>query len=652
MKLSIEYYKNIRKLDIEFVQNKVNFIYGISGSGKSSICDAIIDKNPLDHLTFGANTSKQKIMIYPSINEEDIDIFNDENKSLFLNDTNKDEMYQILFSNGNEVENVYDLLMDELKEINGIKPYLTNYLNNINKLKKEIDLKSNAKKIDGTKNALTGLEIEMNSTDYIKNYNLIKLYGKDNIEWVKEGISFNQYEMGKCPFCHRKLSDYRKNIINRINEIPLKNYKLITSSNTYINVFKMQEPDYTSKRDVAKSKKELQKLLNTEIEVNELLNNLDNLNVVDLFNEKLINSIKLSDILKEKLPEIVPIIENFNSNYNDIKNRVAKISIKTKDLISNNLKLLNKYIQLLGIPYKFYVPKYNNSIKEINAYLTHNDNSKIEDNRKCLSYGEINIIALLLFIVGSKKDYVIIDDPASSFDENRKAIIYSFIMELLKDKTCIVLSHNQSFAKNAVIDQKINNKNNTNNIGCNYFISNVDNRLCVEQIKIEDFDKVYNHIKKYILNNTMSYFQKIINLRFLIEISRENRNKDDGCIYKYLSEIMHNKSKKKILKTIGKQYSEEDVLNLILTKFDVSLEPIPDDIFYDFNLGNLTLFEKVAYAREKLNKNSNNYKLIDKYAKDILSEIVHLSDTNISALNPYKYSIYSQNVIDIVNNLI
>ena len=43
MEIKLHNYKNIDELNVDFLDNKINFVYGLSGSGKSSICEAIID---------------------------------------------------------------------------------------------------------------------------------------------------------------------------------------------------------------------------------------------------------------------------------------------------------------------------------------------------------------------------------------------------------------------------------------------------------------------------------------------------------------------------------------------------------------------------------------------------------------------------------
>lgn len=49
---------------------------------------------------------------------------------------------------------------------------------------------------------------------------------------------------------------------------------------------------------------------------------------------------------------------------------------------------------------------------------------------------------------------MIIDDPASSFDEYRRKIIFDFIYEFHKKSTVLVLSHDHVFAKLAAFHNK------------------------------------------------------------------------------------------------------------------------------------------------------------------------------------------------------
>lgn len=74
-----------------------------------------------------------------------------------------------------------------------------------------------------------------------------------------------------------------------------------------------------------------------------------------------------------------------------------------------------------------------------------NSNSD-NDMRNLLSTGEKNLIALLLFLARPDGDVLLIDDPASSFDDYRRTQIFDLI-QAVGDKTLLVVSHEPSIYK-------------------------------------------------------------------------------------------------------------------------------------------------------------------------------------------------------------
>ena len=224
-----------------------------------------------------------------------------------------------------------------------------------------------------------------------------------------------------------------------------------------------------------------------------------------------------------------------------------------------------------------------------------------------------------------------------------------------------MLSHDQSFIKNAMIDIKQemskSKKKNwqdaalTKNIGRILYVSSNNYCANISNIDLEDYDNLSSHVRNFMLNNDLSYFRKIINLRIFFEEYDRKNDKECKEIYSYLSAIMHyerSKTREAVINGL-KSLGEEEILNSIKNKSSISLEPLPEDRFYDFDIDELTQFEKVFYTRESINKNSSDYKELNKYAKDTLSDIVHLNNQTIYTLNPYKYVSYPQNVLDIVD---
>ena len=661
MEIKLHNYKNIDELNVDFLDNKINFVYGLSGSGKSSICEAIIDDKPEENVKFG--TVASEVLVIPKIDKNSIAIYNGNTKDLLLNEIGSSAVYKIIFNNSGEIDEIYNELNNHFRMLNECRPKMNEFLTDMIKLKKEIGIsRSNATSFPkNKKDRLSCLEKEAESDKYRKNYYFLKRNSVDYLKWIINGSKLPYYyENGKCPFCHRKLTESKKKRLNEIISLTPENYEALSSSITYQEVFKLDVPNYSSKRSIKKVKKEIEELFEVEIEVKKLLNLFDSLNTSNLDIQGL-KKFEVSEMLERQLPELSASINVYNDSLKKIKSLATQMISKTNTLVKNNLKLLNNYLKILGIPYYFQIGKYTKTDKIASTYLVHKDNEVKDNNIKCLSYGEKNIVSLLLFILGTTEENIVIDDPASSFDENRRTIIYRLIMDNLCGKTVIVLSHDQSFIKNAMIDIKqemIKSKNEnwqdaalTKNIGRILYVSSNNYCANISNINLEDYDNLSSHVRNFMLNNDLSYFRKIINLRIFFEEYDRKNDKECKEIYGYLSAIMHYgklKTREAVINDL-KSLSEEEILNLIKNKCSISLEPLPEDRFYDFDIDELTQFEKVFYTRESINKNSSDYKELNKYAKDTLSDIVHLNNQTVYTLNPYKYVSYPQNVLDIVD---
>ena len=668
MEIKLKNYKNIGELAINFIDNKVNFVYGMSGAGKSSIFEAIVDKTPSENVKFGM--SADSVSISPRLESEQINIFNGGTPTLLLDEEGSNAVYRILFNNSGEIDKIYDKLNDYFMKLNECRPQMNTFLENMAKLKKEIGITRGSSFPKNGKDKLSLLEKESEDKKYKENYNFLKRNGTGYLEWVIAGADFPVYKIGKCPFCSRKLSENKKKYLEKVISLKPKNYEALSSSITFNEVFKLDVPNYTSKRSIKSVKNKVEELFSVEQEVKGLLEIFDNLNTSNLDITKL-TKFSISEMLKNQLPELANAIEIYNASLDNIQHAAKRMNGETRHLIKKNLDKLNYCLKILGIPYYFLIGKYEKNAKIASTYLVHNDNKTENNNVKNLSYGEKNIVSLLLFIFSVDKEIVVIDDPASSFDENRRTIIYRLIMDNIRDKSVIILSHDQSFVRNAIIDIKneIKRQKKSNgkekfyekwqdaasaiNIGELLYLSQYNGKVHLRNIDIDDFNNLSIHAKKFMQDNNLSYFRKIINLRIYIESLGKDLNETNKLIYGYLSLIMHHKyypTRQAVISNLEKQHkNEKEILNLIKKEFSIELEPLPENRLYDFKEEELTPFEKVVYKRETMNKNCLKYKELNKYARDTLSDIVHLNNQTVYTLNPYKYVSYPQNVLDIIS---
>ena len=85
MNLKVKNYKNISNLNLDIEDNKINYIFGISGSGKSSIVNAVIGDTSEKNITYGKKIGDMELVLSPTLKEDDYLIFNENTHQKFRN---------------------------------------------------------------------------------------------------------------------------------------------------------------------------------------------------------------------------------------------------------------------------------------------------------------------------------------------------------------------------------------------------------------------------------------------------------------------------------------------------------------------------------------------------------------------------------------
>lgn len=644
MRLEVKNYKNITKLDLSIESEKINYIFGISGSGKSSIVSAVIGDKSEKNISYGKKIEEMKLTVEPELSNGNYLIFNEQtHQKLILNKNNNEEVYSILFENDNSLEIIRKDISILLANINSKRQELFNYVQNVDQMIKIINkrkLPSSGKFSSGS--SLEKLKGEIDNPKYKKYSNFIHDKGLDYVKWIESGTSFSAFHEGKCPFCTKKMSKFRIDKIEEIIKISPEQYSIISDSQDVLNKIGINVPNFSYKREVLKLEKDLYDAIENKKIIENIYNMVDSYNL-DSLDIKEIKKITFSQTLTELFPEIRLVVDEFNENIVELKKKLCNIKLKTSKFIGRNLKKLNDYLSKFSIPYEFEIDNYNTMSKTATVFLVSKKEKKHEDRTDNLSYGEKNIIALLLFLVSAKKQLIIIDDPASSYDDNRRKIIYELLYEFHDNQTYIILSHDQVFIKYALLG--LSTKKYLDKTGKIVCLENIKGECNTKDITEVDFDNLQNQVISFMKNTDLSYYRKIINLRILAELNKSNR-KNDQLIYSYLSAILHNTNKTEILNQLAEEtVNESKVLELIENKYKIILSAIPDDIYYDFDYDKLTNFEKIAYKREEYRRKRGNKKVKNFIEKEF-DYIIHLNNRYFVSLNPYKFDVYSESVYD------
>ena len=650
MEISIENYNNIKKIDYTIMENKINFLFGISGCGKSSIAYALTSDDYSNHVPY------EQPNLTPKVQIDGVQVVGNHYKmfdfeymrNILINKTQKKDVYNVIVGDNGNIDAIRKDYLIMIKELIDKKDFIYNLVGKINTLENDLKI---AYKQDGTYKStclIKKLTTNLNDKDvnYLKNKNLTSA----QIKWFSDGVKMDLYKQDKCPFCNKKLSVYRKEQINKMLIFDSKTYEKINSKSNIFTELKIKEPNWIKKKEVNLFNKQIADYHNLLPELQNVIGYIVLAEKSDISVDDL-QPLKVSKEMKTYCPDIAEAIAEFNKKYGIIRKKIGEIKKKTDKLLSKNLKKINDYLNILGIKYIFCKDFIDDTAKEANFIIKAIVDKKSSDRVENLSFGEKNIIGLILFLISNRSyRFLIVDDPASSFDEFRRKVIFDILFKLKSPKTTIlVLSHDHVFAKYAVYhfdkSTKVTNKSNMDKLYYSY-TGNVDYIETYDETKIipittDSFGTMTEFIKKRIsdLGNDISY-QMAINMRLYYELNKAS--KYHKAVYGYLSGILHRYDKEFIvekLKRDGK--TEEDILNVIKEDFNEEFNSLKCEYLSDIEIDKFNNFEKIIYARECC-KNSNKGRII----KDELSNVVHMNLAYAICLNPYKYNYFSNYVYE------
>lgn len=264
------------------------------------------------------------------------------------------------------------------------------------------------------------------------------------------------------------------------------------------------------------------------------------------------------------------------------------------------------------------------------------------------STGEKNFISLyfeLILAKRSDKKIVVLDDPISSFDSIYKNKIIYAILNLLKDKKVIILTHSLDAIR--LVNHQYNNSyvlyimRNIDS-GDNGFIQIIDEEkeLIINIPKILKKIKDQKFINDYVCENKQFAVSIVPFLRDYINIKVDNTKATEKR-YEKLSKLMHGYESRKInlTKTIhevtGVIIQESNGTDIVIASGDINSLSIPKKIIKDDNypllnrtlLYNLTflqlriLVEKTLYNKDKscieIRKKPPLQKVIERYLSNI-----------------------------------
>jgi len=700
IQIKINNCNNIKELNFKVIKDHLNIKYAMNGTGKSSIAKIIKayveGKDIKKFKTFGSEIDPH-IEISENINK--VEVFNED----FVN--------QIVFKESEVIPNAFDVfiksqnydeklsaLNERLKELKtGIteNEEIITLLNIFREVSSKISFNANQtsiKKNPFVKSILSKENIykipkELEKyTPFIQNHSL----NIDWIDWKQKGSNYDQ--IAGCPYCAEELpksynnekdvfnKTYTKASIKHVKDM-LENCEKLAD---YINneKYSILLSCIKETNDEEFVEMNLRKYVE---EMNYLRNKIEKCNSFDSVNFKSEEISKLDEYVKS-LKIKVEGIDFFNIDKTlgiiiDINERLDKLlqeidSVK-KDIGSlkgiiqssanNSILDINTFLKQAGINYEIFITPVSQS--EAKTVLKYNGNGveKYDVNviKDHLSWGEKNAFGLMLFMLYANSqaaDLVILDDPVSSFDSNKKYAIINRLFTTVNNlksfykKTVVFLTHDFE----PIIDFVVNTKPTGGYIAPNY-LRNVFGNLTEYPIIREDIKSVIKLQKELAKNDLLNNVHRIVFLRKYIEHS-DNSLKAE-CAYNLLSSLIHGKSEP------DKKIGNEEFIALSWSEIDDGVTYICEYI-ENFNYTN---FLEIDFKKESLinlyNSESNSYLKIqifrvyleiaimrDKIKDDVLikfiDEVYHIENDYIYYLDFIKYDTIPTHIIEICDKFI
>ena len=396
-------------------------------------------------------------------------------------------------------------------------------------------------------------------------------YNVDWVGWKNEGSNYDDNKI--CPFCTSNLdeeyesekelfaSSYTKSNIKNIKEMlsyfdAVKDFMDEDKSERLYRCIKDTKDAETINLWIKRFYDELKYLverINKVLEFNsfrigsEDISHLDDKLQdlkVDISNLEIFNNRKAKDLIDFINQKIDSVLNEIDLLKIDIGQQKSLISSAKTRAIND----INEFLETAGINYRFEINQESENVtKTILRYVSRTkDSFEVENIKLHLSWGERNAFALVLFMhyaLSQNPQLIILDDPISSFDSNKKyAIINRLFINSTKKKsfykkTVLMLTHDFQ----PIIDLVINNKPSGEFISAHFLRNNLG-VTSEQEISEKDIKSLPILLANNSKDETLNKIHRVASLRKLLEHTPSNGD-TQNLAYNLLSSLLHGKVK-------------------------------------------------------------------------------------------------------------
>lgn len=689
MKVELRKCNNIELGTVEIKEQRLNMKYAINGSGKTTIAKAIlasvnerlgIDKNALAELIPFKHrvdaSAKPEVIGAESI--QTIKVFDEK----YINDFvfRPDELLKgsfDIFIRGEAYE-------QGMKEIDAHVEAMQKAFSE----DKDIgDLISDFNEISGSfgKETKSGIHGSSGLAKAFKDGNKVTnipaglepykpyIQHPENYKWVRWQLSGKDFiDIGsECPYCTNDIKEKRETI-KRVSEVyepkSIENLNKIVSAFYRLNKYFSDDTKekiaefvecvngYTDDQAafLREVKSQIDRLKDKFARAQQLgfssLKDVDK--VINGLNEHRIDLSLFVHLNSENTAQKVAIVNTAIDKLLEQAGLLQGMIKKQKQLIENLVKEyngeINVFLQNAGYAYRVALLDDKDGLHRLK--LLHTDTEgEIESPKSHLSFGERNAFALVLFMydaLKSKPDIVVLDDPISSFDKNKKYAIIDMLFRKgsgsLRDMTVLFLTHDLE----PIVDMSIHHSDRFKK-PFSAFLQNKKGILSEEEIERSDI-KTFLEIAGENLAEGPHTLNKLIYLRRRLEVAGEK-----GIAFQVISNLLHKRAAPQIINGETARAMEahelEEGSKIIVTEIsEFDYKKLLELVTNDESM--IDLYNKTESNYEKLHL----YRIIfenktDMIESDIIQKFIneafHIENDYIYQLNPRKFQMVPHFVI-------
>jgi len=496
------------------------------------------------------------------------------------------------------------------------------------------------------------------------------LTSPSKVKWIKWQIDGNNYSGiadDGCPYCVSPINERKEMIGGVAKEYDAKSVEHLVALSAVLE----RLGDYFADETCAKLAKilcnkttlndeETNFLIEIRNQVETLHGKLGQLRTISFFSlrdvddlEKAVKNLKIDLPLLSHLASKVStaIVDNLNAKTDSIlkeigflKGAVAKHHSAIKKTVQRHSTDINTFLQKAGYPYVVEIVPEGDSYKLRLRHADHHEH--IQGGSEHLSFGERNALSLVLFMyecLWRKPDVLILDDPISSFDKNKKFAVMDMLFrgsQSLQGMTALMLTHDIE----PVIDAGKTLRHTFNPTPQISFLCSRGGQ--VREVPIEPSDlQTFAQICKTNIAGDANEVVKAIYLRRHYEILDEH-----GVPYHLLSSLL----KEKVDPVIRSGRSEIKMTQAEIDKAVMNIKAIDPAFDYAAILAILTdkarLKETYQSAKAGYDKLQLFRCLVPDPGENVLGkhvkETYHIENDHIVQLNPRKFDGVPEHILE------